>query len=179
MELKCDETERMLLATVSVGLIIDTHHRQHQQSQYAKHVFQSVFASEDMEPPAGSTASIPSSLLQSIQLSVSEVATALRIPDPKKVCGPDGIPGRLLKGVSSEIAPSLCRLFNLSLSLGAVPASWKLANITPVFKKDDPSLPMNYRPISLLLILSKVFERCVFNHCYSHLTPFLYYFQHG
>ena len=60
-----------------------------------------------------------------------------------------------------------------------MPASWKLANITPVFKKDDPSLPMNYRPISLLPILSKVLERCVFNHCYSHLTPFLYHLQHG
>lgn len=44
----------------------------------------------------------------------------------------------------------------MSLSLGVVLAKWKLANITPVFKKDDPTLSSNYCPISLLCVLSKV-----------------------
>ena len=46
-------------------------------------------------------------------------------------------------------------------------------------KTDDPTLAKNYRPIFLLCILSKCFERCVFNHCYSHISPQLYYLQHG
>ena len=54
-----------------------------------------------------------------------------------------------------------------------------MANVCPVFKKDDPTLAKNYRPISLLSILSKCFERCVFNHCHSHISPQLYHLQYG
>ena len=70
-------------------------------------------------------------------------------------------------------------LFNLSLTLGVFPAAWKRANITPIFNQEDPSLLSNYRPISLLCITSKIFERCVFNHCYNHLSQFLSESQHG
>ena len=78
-----------------------------------------------------------------------------------------------------KIPPSLCKIFNLSLSHAVVPVLWKRANVTPVFKKDDPTLAENYRPISLLCIVSKVLERCVFNHCYLHFPPLLYNLQHG
>ena len=67
----------------------------------------------------------------------------------------------------------------MSLSIGVLPAKWKFANITPAFKKDDPTITSNYRPISLLCVISKVLERCVFNHCYHHLSPSFYQFQHG
>lgn len=60
-----------------------------------------------------------------------------------------------------------------------MPVNWKLANITPVFKKDDPTLPSNYRPISSLSVVSKVLERCIFNRCYQHLEAQLYHLQHG
>ena len=60
------------------------------------------------------------------------------------------------------------------------PAAWKRANITPIFKQEDPSLPSNYRPISLLCITSKIFERYVsVNRCYNHLSQFLSESQHG
>ena len=68
---------------------------------------------------------------------------------------------------------------NLSLSHGVVPVLWKRANVNPVFKKDNPTLAENYRPISLLCIVSKVLERCIFNHCYPHFAPLLYNLQHG
>ncbi|XP_031574161.1 deleted in malignant brain tumors 1 protein-like [Actinia tenebrosa] len=103
----------------------------------------------------------------------------LQVIDPKKACGPDNIPGNILKNTADVIAPSLSRFFNLSLSLGKVPTLWKRANITPVFKKEDPSLASSYRQISLLSILSKILERCVFNYCSSHITPLLYPLQHG
>ena len=73
--------------------------------------------------------------------------------DPNKACGSDNIPGSLLKNTAAEIAPSLCKIFNLSLSRGVVPVLWKRANVTPVFKKDDPTLAENYRPIFLLCIV--------------------------
>ena len=67
----------------------------------------------------------------------------------------------------------------MSLDLGVIPLQWKVANITPVFKREDPTLAKNYRPISLLCILSKVLERSVYNHSYRHLEPHIYQLQHG
>ena len=67
-------------------------------------------------------------------------------------------------------------MFDLSLSLGKFPNQWKLANVCPVYESDDPTLPKNYRPISLLC---KCLERCVFNHCYTLISPQLYHLQNG
>ena len=47
---------------------------------------------------------------------------------------------------------------------------WKLANVTPIFKKGDKQLIKNYRPISLLPICGKIFEKIIFNNLYNHLT---------
>ena len=143
--------------------------------------FHSVFNAQDTETPAmPSKLSIPScSQLSNIVLTEFEVAEVLRYLDPQKACGPDGIPSRLLLELADEIAPSLSKLLNMSLSLGVVPSKWKLANITPVFKADDSTLSSNYRPISLLCVLSKVLERCIHNHSYQHLAPLIYDRQHG
>ena len=50
-----------------------------------------------------------------------------------------------------------------------MPLDWKKSNVSPVPKSDDTSLPSNYRPISLLSNIDKVFERCIFKHVYNHL----------
>ena len=117
--------------------------------------------------------------LSSIQLSEIEVVGVLRNLNPRKASGPDNIPNRLLIELADVIAPSLCKMFNISLDLGVVPLKWKIANITPVFKREDLTLAMNYRPISLLCTLSKILERCVHNHSYQHLEPHIYKMQHG
>ena len=75
-----------------------------------------------------------------------------------------------LKQCTSEIAPSLTRLINLSLRVGCVPKDWKCANIVPVFKKGNKEEVINYRPISLLSLVSKIAERCVFAHFYSFIA---------
>ena len=49
---------------------------------------------------------------------------------------------------------------------------WKLANVTPIFKKGDKQLIKNYRPISLLPICGKAFEKLIFNNLYNHLTRY-------
>ena len=61
-------------------------------------------------------------------------------------------------------------LFNFSLSKGKVPSLWKQANVTPVFKKNDPSGVSNYRPISLLNTIGKVLEKIVHKYVYNFLS---------
>jgi hypothetical protein len=62
-----------------------------------------------------------------------------------------------------------------------MPANWKEANVCPIFKKGDPKLSTNYRPISLLNLIGKVFERLIFKHVFNFLreTEFFTPFQSG
>ena len=78
-----------------------------------------------------------------------------------------------------QIAPSLCQLFNKSLRIGVVPFDWKLANVVPAHKKGDQEFVENYRPISLLSLVSKVLERCVFNTIKDHIFCRINPCQHG
>ena len=84
------------------------------------------------------------------------------------------------KGNSKTIiAPSLCKLFNRSLGEGYIPSEWKLANVVPVYKKDEKDHVENYRPISLLCIISKVLECCVLNRINDRLEDLIADCQHG
>ena len=107
--------------------------------------------------------------LWEIKLSEVEVANCLRNLDTSKASGPDGIPARLLKECSQQIAPSLCSLFNLSLQFSWIPSEWKSADVAPIHKKDSKEPAENYRPISLLSIVSKVLERCVYSRFHDHI----------
>ena len=93
--------------------------------------------------------------------------------------GPDEIPPRILKECAHQIAPSLCLLFNQSLQHGSIPKEWKLANIIPIHKKGDISNVENYRPISLLSVISKVLKRCVLKKLRDHLMSLISSAQHG
>ena len=67
--------------------------------------------------------------------------------DVDKATGPDKIPAVLLKTCAANISPSLCKLFNKSLSCGKLPSEWKLSNISPIPKKSPFHEVCNYRPI--------------------------------
>ena len=121
----------------------------------------------------------PPQILNEINFSELEVFAALRSLNPDKALGPDGIPGRILKETAQQIAPSLTLLFNKSLHSAVVPDEWKLANVVPVFKRGIKEHVQNYRPISLLCIVSKVLERCVLNHIWEHLQEIINDHQHG
>ena len=112
-------------------------------------------------------------------LSPCEVVAALRSLDVTKASGPDEISARLLKETAEQIAPSLTLRYNQSLNTGVFPDDWKLANIVPVLKKDIKEYVENYRPISLLTIISKVLERCVLVRLQDHLLQMLHQEQHG
>ena len=143
--------------------------------------FHSVFSPKEIHIEHTNTESTYSTAVQlsEICLSESEVVEVLKGIDPNKACSSDNIPGLILVKTADAIAPSLCRLFNQSLSEGCVPLIWKRANIVPLHKNDDPTLATNYRPISLLCIVSKVLEWCIFNHCFHFLKSHISCIQHG
>jgi hypothetical protein len=104
-----------------------------------------------------------------IVITENEDADILKFLDISKASGPDAVSPRLLKEATQILKSPLCRLFNLFLRTGIFPTNWKCANVTPIFKKDSPSNYKNYRPISLISVIGKVMERCVFKHIHNYL----------
>ncbi len=100
--------------------------------------------------------------------SEEEVEFLLSSVDPNKATGPDGISARMLKSTAASIAPAVMAIFNLSLIQGQLPMEWKVAQVIPIPKSEQLSNPTNYRPISLLSILSKLLERYVQTHLLNH-----------
>ena len=95
--------------------------------------------------------------------------------------GHDGITLNVLKLSLSSIKTPLTHILNLSLSEGVFPEELKIANVIPLFKADDPMLFNNYRPVSLLCVLSKVFEKIMYSRLMSFLEfhKILYHKQFG
>ena len=79
----------------------------------------------------------------------------------RKSPGPDSLPPRILKECASILSSPLCFFFNKSFSTGKLPHLWKLANITPLFKKGSKTDRNNYRRISLTSIMCKIAEKIV------------------
>ena len=82
------------------------------------------------------------------------------------------IPVELFKSIRNLISAPLTKIINNSFSTGIFPDCLKFAKVTPVFKKDDKELHTNYRPISSLPFLSKIFERCMANRIVSFFNRF-------
>ena len=78
----------------------------------------------------------------------------------------------LLNDISSGITEPLKYLSNLSLSEGVFPTELKLANVIPLYKSDDAFVFNNYRPVSLLCVISKVFERIIYDRLIDFLETY-------
>ena len=87
----------------------------------------------------------------------------------KSHISPCGISGKFLQFISSEISHSLSRLLNNLFEIGHFPDQWKIANITPIFKRSgSKDSKLNYRPISILPTLSKITESVIHERLLSH-----------
>ena len=89
---------------------------------------------------------------------------------PKRAPGPSGITWPMVKNLPPEIITSLTNIYNASLASGYFPKPFKISNITLIPKPGkNPHLPESYRPISLLEILAKTFERIINQRLRAHL----------
>ena len=89
---------------------------------------------------------------------------------PGKANGPNGISARMLLLCDDSIVLPLKLIFRNILLTGIFPNLWKRANVTPIHKKGDKQVIKNYRPISLLPICSKLFEKTIFKYLYNFLV---------
>lgn len=78
----------------------------------------------------------------------------------KKAIGVDGIPPRLLKDGAGSLASPLSVIFNLTIQQNVIPAEWKKAKVTPLHKSGTKDDPRNYRPISVLPVVSNLQATC-------------------
>ena len=134
--------------------------------------FLSVFTAEDttsIPQPANIFKEFDNDRLLNVEITEEVVKARLASLREDKSPGADGLSPRLLKQISEELAYPVTVLFNQSMDEGAVPQDWKIANVTPIFKKGSRCQPENYRPVSLTSQLSKVMESVVRDTITGHL----------
>ena len=111
----------------------------------------------------------------------NEITELIKKLPMKTSSGHDNISNVLLKRLNVSIITPLSMIFNKSLEEGIFPEQIKLADIVPLFKSQDRSECTNYRPISLLLTVSKLLEKVVYSRTYTYLERHekLYVSQYG
>ena len=102
--------------------------------------------------------------------TTSDVFTHLNRLSKTKAIGLDNISARLIRKCADIISGPLCDLFNESLMSGIFPDDWKCARVTPLFKQGESSDLNNYRPIPVISVVVKVFERIVYDQLYNFLN---------
>ena len=119
-----------------------------------------------------------STKLQLKPITEDIVLKLLKNIDISKAAGVDNLPGRFLKDGAVILAKPVAKIFNLSKIF---PDSCKLAKLKPIFKKGSRMDPSNYRPISLLPLISKIFEKIVHDQMIDYLAQcnILYKYQSG
>ena len=100
--------------------------------------------------------------LSSLNINDDDIFAIIKNLNPNKFHGWDNRSIRAITLCGKSIVYPLKLIFEASLQGGEFPDYWKKANLVPVHKKESKNLVKNYRPISLLLIFGKIFERVIF-----------------
>ena len=129
--------------------------------------FSSVFSDVTLSPTVNQ---VCFDKLLDIEFSVSDVHLLLLGLKSSSSGGPDGLHPHFLKMCAKALSYPLFLLFDASLKSGIVPDIWKTVYISPIFKSGIRSDPLNYRPISLTSICSKLLEKLIVATCY-HCVP--------
>lgn len=114
-----------------------------------------------------------------LEITSADVVSALKELDVSKGPGTDNLPPVFLKECSESLQKPLCAIFNKSLRDCTFPELWKTASIRPIFKSGSCHAIDNYRGISILCCVAKVFESLVHGALYTAAQPFISEYQHG
>lgn len=135
-------------------------------------------ANYSARPPVDSNL-VSSADICTIEINNSRVLNLLKTLDCKKSAGPDDIHPCLLKNCAEYVVQPIALLFKRSIDEGVVPKVWKTVTITPIHKKGSKNDVTNYRPISKLCALAKIFEKIIHDQLYSTLKHSFIPQQHG
>ena len=130
--------------------------------------FESVFTSITNTLP--DTETNENNIIGEIKVTRQGIVKFLKKQKGNKAMGADEISYKILKQCSEETADYLADLFNTSLQTSELPNDWKHAEVVPLFKKDDPLKPCNYRPISLTSLICKMLEHIIVSNTNQHLS---------
>ena len=113
--------------------------------------------------------SLTENKLTEIKIETSHISSIISKLNSKKAHGHDDIAINMLKLAKDEITYPIKLILEKCVQTGKYPSLWKKANVQPVHKKNSRQDKSNYRPISLLPIFSKIFEKILFDAIYKHL----------
>lgn len=113
-----------------------------------------------------------------IIFSTDDVKNVLKGFDKNKVSSPDDIPMMFYKNLSQSLSLPLKTLFNKSLKERVFPDRWKTSFIMPIFKEGDKFDVSNYRAVSILCAISKVFEKLLFTVLFEKFKGLIHPSQH-
>ena len=116
-------------------------------------------------------------------LTSYDIEKEIKQLDAKKSASQNDIPVKMLHKTSDIISEHLSQSYNKAKNEFLFPNTLKSSDVIPIHKKDEKTLMKNYRPISLIPVVSKIFERNMYNEIMSyieeHLSPFLFGFRKG
>ena len=143
--------------------------------------FSSVFVLEPESLPDGMLLVDTNEVLTEIAITCEDVRYELKNLNCFKSVGADSIHPKLLKSLADDFAfvESLTNLFRVCAESGHIPEIWRTANITALFKNGSKTDPLNYRPVSLTCIISKIYEKIIKSSIIHFIDNKINKHQHG
>lgn len=108
-----------------------------------------------------STDSLPALHIDDVEIAEEDFIIAINEISTNSAPGPDRFPAIMLKNCKQRLVRPLYLIWRKSLDTGVVPKSFKMSNITPIYKSGPRQIPKNYRPVALTSHLVKVFEKVI------------------
>ena len=154
----------------------DTLHTDTQEiSDVLNHHFTHIGATMQAKIPKQDYPKLPSQVSSSIYLKpfkVTDVFNHIKNVNIKKSVRPEDVPLKFIKLAADIIAPVITKIFNVCIDQNIFPDNLKQACVIPIHKKGDRTICGNYRPISILSIFSKIFEKCLYEQLNSFFTKY-------
>ena len=152
-----------------------------EKAEILNNFFCSVFTKEKTDSIPECENKNKENYIDNVIFTKDKVLKKLKNLNASKTGGPDGIQAVVLKELCNELSEPLAVLFEKSMKEGKLPAIWKDANVSPIFKKGEKNKPNNYRPVSLTCLLCKIMESIIRDTLFSYLESnnLLSDYQHG